>query len=78
MADQLADWERVLSAERHLQALLPGTVLVGGTAAGVHAGHRQSFDGDHVLNDLRGRFDDVLATLESVAAGRPRGCSVQS
>ena len=62
-----ADWERVLSAERHLQALLPGAVLVGGTAAALHAQHRQSLDGDHVLSDLRDRFDDVLATLESVA-----------
>jgi hypothetical protein len=67
MCDELLDWERVLSAERHLQALLPGTVLVGGTAAGLHAGHRQSLDGDHVLADLRDRFDEVLATLESVA-----------
>ena len=32
------DWERLLAAERHLQQLLPGTVLVGGTAAALHAG----------------------------------------
>lgn len=67
MSEGLADWERVLSAERHLQALVPGAVLVGGTAAGLHARHRQSLDGDHVLADLRERFDDVLATLEAVA-----------
>jgi hypothetical protein len=65
--DQLPDWERLLAAERHLQHLVPGTVLVGGTAAAVHAGHRVSMDGDHVLEDLRDRFDQVLATLESVA-----------
>jgi hypothetical protein len=63
----LPDWERLLAAERHLQALVPGTVLVGGTAAGLHAGHRKSLDGDHVLEDLRGRFDQVLAILEAVA-----------
>jgi len=66
----MPEWERLLSAERHLQALVPGAVLVGGTAAALHAGHRRSLDGDHVLEDLRPRFDDVLATLEA-AAGWP-------
>jgi hypothetical protein len=65
--DELPDWERLLAAERHLQALVPGTVLVGGTAAALHAGHRRSFDGDHVLEDLRPRFEEVLARLESAA-----------
>src|SRR5206468_11957557 len=50
-----------------LPHLVPGTVLVGGTDAAVHAGHRVSMDGDHVLDDLRDRFDNVLAALESVA-----------
>jgi len=40
-----------------------GAVLVGGPAA-LHAGHRRSLDGDHVLEDLRPRFDEVLAALE--------------
>jgi hypothetical protein len=57
----------LLAAERHLQQLVPGTVLVGGTAAALHAGHRQSLDGDHVLDDLRGRFDTVLTDLEAAA-----------
>jgi hypothetical protein len=65
--EELPDWERLLAAERHLQSLVPGTVLVGGTAAALHAGHRRSFDGDHVLEDLRPRFDAVLAALESAA-----------
>jgi hypothetical protein len=64
---RLPDWERLLAAERHLQHLVPGTVLVGGTAAAIHADHRVSADGDHVMEDLRDRFDEVLATLESVA-----------
>jgi len=34
------DWEQLLAAERHLQKLVPNTVLVGGTAAAMHAGHR--------------------------------------
>ena len=64
---ELPDWERLLAAERHLQALVPGTVLVGGTAAALPAGHRRSQDGDHVLADLRDRYDGVLADLEAVA-----------
>lgn len=62
-----ADWERLLAAERHLQHLVPGAVLVGGTAAAIHAGHRVSMDGDHVIEDLRERFDEVLAALEAAA-----------
>jgi hypothetical protein len=65
--EDLPDWERLLAAERHLQHLIPGAVLVGGTAAALHAGHRVSRDGDHVVRDLRHRFDEVLATLEAAA-----------
>lgn len=58
------DWQAVLAAAARLQQLLPDAVLVGGSAASVHAGHRVSFDDDHVLADLRERFDDVLSHLE--------------
>ena len=63
----LPDWELVLSSAARLQQALPDAVLVGGTAAAVHAGHRLSRDADHVLGDLRQRFDEILAQLESVA-----------
>ena len=63
----LPEWDRVLSAAARLQGILPGAVLVGGTAAAVHEGHRLSVDADHVVTDLRERFDEVLAQLESVA-----------
>jgi hypothetical protein len=63
-AADLDDWERLLAAERHLQALVPGAVLVGGTAAALHVSHRQSADGDHVLADR------VLADLETAAGWR--------
>ena len=66
----LPDWERVLSSAARLQQILPDAVLVGGTAAALHAGHRFSRDADHVLTDLRRRFDEVLAQLESVAGWR--------
>jgi hypothetical protein len=52
---------------RHLQRIFPEAVLVGGTAAAIYAGHRFSSDADHVMTDLRARFDQVLAQLESVA-----------
>ena len=58
------DWQAVLAAAARLQQLLPDAVLVGGSAASTHAGHRVSFDDDHVLTDLRERFDDVLSHLE--------------
>ena len=65
--DTLPEWERVLSSAAQLQRILPETVLVGGTAAAVYTAHRLSVDTDHVLTDLRQRFDQVLAELESVA-----------
>ncbi len=68
--EQLPDWERLLSAERSLQQIVPGAVLVGGTAAALHAGHRRSLDGDHVLADLRDRYDEVLRALEAAAGWR--------
>jgi hypothetical protein len=61
------EWEHVVSAACHLQDILPDAVLVGGTSAALYAGHRISLDADHVLTDLRERFDAVLAQLESVA-----------
>ena len=59
------DWQRLLAAERRLQGIVPEAVLVGGTAAALHAGHRISLDGDHVVSDLKERFEEVLNRLES-------------
>jgi hypothetical protein len=55
----------VLESASRLQQLVPDAVLVGGSAAALYAGHRDSSDHDHVLADLRDRFDVVLAALES-------------
>lgn len=56
---------RVLESAARLQALVPDAVLVGDAAAALHAGHRLSMDRDHVLADLRDRFDMVLDALEA-------------
>ncbi len=64
---KLPDWEQVLSAAARLQRILPEAVLVGGTASAIYAQHRFSRDADHVLTDLKVRFDDVLLEMESVA-----------
>jgi len=63
----LPEWEQVLSSAAHLQRILPDAVLVGGTASAIYVEHRMSVDADHILTDLRLRFDQVLAELESVA-----------
>lgn len=63
----LPEWDAVLSSAARLQGILPDAILVGGTASAVHAEHRFSRDADHVIPDLRERFDEVLANLESVA-----------
>jgi hypothetical protein len=57
-------WEAVLASLCRLQSVLPEAVVVGGTASALYAGHRLSFDHDHVLRE---RFDAVLTELESVA-----------
>lgn len=63
----LPDWELVLSAAARLQHFIPQAILVGGTASALYAKHRFSRDADHVLNDLRDRFDSVLMDLESIS-----------
>lgn len=59
------EWADVQRSAARLQRLVPDAVLVGGSAAATHARHRVSFDHDHVLTDLRDRFDTVLEALES-------------
>lgn len=50
-----------------MQKIVPEAVMVGGTAAAAYAHHRVSYDHDHTLSDLRSHFDEILASLESVA-----------
>jgi hypothetical protein len=63
----MPDWELVLSSAARLQQIVPDAILVGGTASAIYAQHRLSRDADHVVPDLRSRFDQILAELESVS-----------
>ena len=56
---------RVLESAARLQKVVPDAVLVGGSAAALYAGHRVSFDHDHVVTDLAERFEAVLDAVES-------------
>lgn len=78
MADLSPDLRTVLASASRLQEVVPDAVLVGGSAAALHAGHRDSFDHDHVLPDLVDRYEQVLEAVEategwatSVRASKP-------
>ncbi|MCY3586400.1 MAG: hypothetical protein OXG57_14520 [Acidimicrobiaceae bacterium] len=69
---------RVLKSAARLQSVVPDAVLVGGSAAALHAGHRDSVDHDHVVVDLADRYEAVLDAVEategwatSVRASKP-------
>ncbi|HEX5308083.1 MAG TPA: hypothetical protein VFW38_03290 [Solirubrobacteraceae bacterium] len=59
-------FEEVLAKAAELQQLVPGAVLVGGSAATLYAEHRRSFEHDHVVADLAERFDAILDNLEAL------------
>lgn len=61
---KLPEWEKLLSAQAVFQAGFPESVLVGGTAAALHAEHRVSLDADYVLVDLKKRFFEILHQIE--------------
>ena len=65
--DTEEDWERVIEAAAAAQLVVSEAVLVGRSAAALHVGHRFSKDDDHIVRDLKSRFDRVLEDLEIVA-----------
>lgn len=65
MAEREPSLSSVLESAARLQQVVPEAVLVGGAAAALYAGHRDSFDHDHVLSDLSERFDAVLDAVEA-------------
>src|SRR3989338_3597699 len=69
---KLPDLERLISAQAVFQSRFPECVLVGGTAAALHAGHRISLDADYVLPDLKKHFTDILKKVEEEAGWRTK------
>ena len=61
------EWEELLSAQKIFQSDFPECVLVGGTAAALHAGHRTSMDADHIHPELKKQFGEILKILEQEA-----------
>ncbi len=57
-------WQLVLRAAVASQQIIPEAIAVGGTAAVLYAHHRLSVDTDHLLLDLKDRFDVVRELLE--------------
>jgi hypothetical protein len=55
----------VLRSAAALQRSVPDAVLVGGSVAAMYAGHRDSYDHDHVLADLMERYEAVVEAAES-------------
>jgi hypothetical protein len=53
-----------------LQTKVPGAILVGGTAAALHARHRLSVDHDHVIRDLQRDYDRAMTALTSIDGWR--------
>lgn len=66
-SESIPEWEKLLSAQVVFQSHFPESVLTGGTAAVLHAGHRVSIDADYVLPDLKKRFVEVLKKVEEEA-----------
>lgn len=56
-------FQELLDSAAEFQECVPNAVMVGGTAAILYAGHRMSYDHDHVLNDLISRYDQVRDAL---------------
>lgn len=63
--DRNPQFVALMESAAHLQRLVPGAVLVGGSAAILYADHRESRDHDHVLANLADRFEMVLDAVEN-------------
>ena len=67
MKKKVDEWEKLLSAQEIFQSSFPESILVGGTAAALHAHHRVSIDADYVLPNLKERFAEILKKVEEEA-----------
>jgi hypothetical protein len=68
----ITHWEALLANAAALQTKIPGAILVGGTAAALHARHRYSLDHDHVVVNLAKNYDTAITALESIVGWRTR------
>ncbi len=68
--NQLPDWERLLSAQVIFQSHFSECVLVGGTAAALHAHHRVSIGADHIVPNLKAKFAEILRDVEKESVWR--------
>jgi hypothetical protein len=57
-------WQKLIEAAANFQELLTGSVMIGDSAVALHLKHRYSFDADHILSDLKEKFQEVLDFLE--------------
>lgn len=57
--------QQLLEDAALLQAKIPDLVLVGGSVAAFYAEHRESYDHDHVVEELQVRFAAILEALEA-------------
>lgn len=65
LAREHPDLLAVLKSAAALQRSVPDAVLVGGSVAAMYAGHRDSYDHDHVVADLMQRYAAVVEAAES-------------
>lgn len=65
--DPLRKIDDLLDAAAKLNKIFPDVVLVGGTAAAIHARHRLSTDADFILPDLSNNFDTVFTTMDNLS-----------
>ena len=73
-----AQWEKLLEAAAEIQGLMPGAVLIGGSAAAIHLKHRYSFDADHIMTDLKEKYEEILDFLEAETTGKPHALVPQN
>lgn len=69
---KMPEWEKLLSVQALFQSHFPESVLVGGTAAALHAEHRVSIDADYVLPQLKKQFQEILKKVEQEAGWRTK------
>ena len=67
---EVPDWETLLAHAAVLQARIPSAILVGGTAAAIHSGHRFSTDHDRVVANLAKNYDTAIRALETISGWR--------